>query len=87
MNKPPFDVERIPPGSHLELYISPTCPYCKYAIAHYDDVGSPYTLHDAQNDLAQRRAMFALTNNDPTVPAIVVGGKYIQSGWGDPPRG
>ncbi len=24
-----FDVEQIPPGAKLELYISPTCPYCQ----------------------------------------------------------
>ena len=82
-----MDVERIPAGSTLELYISPACPYCKAAIAHYDAVGTKYTLHDAQNDLAERRKMFAYTGDDPTVPAIVVDGKYVQSGWGHPPQG
>ncbi|MBV9971998.1 MAG: hypothetical protein JO135_01550 [Candidatus Eremiobacteraeota bacterium] len=82
-----MDVERIPAGSTLELYISPACPYCKAAIAHYDAVGTKYTLHDAQNDLAERRKMFAYTGDDPTVPAIVVDGAYVQSGWGQPPQG
>jgi hypothetical protein len=31
--------------------------------------------------------MFAYSNDDPTVPCIVEDGKYVQSGWGDPPRG
>jgi hypothetical protein len=31
--------------------------------------------------------MFVYTNDDPTVPAIVVDGRYVQSGWGKPPRG
>jgi hypothetical protein len=31
--------------------------------------------------------MFAFSGGDPTVPCIVEDGKYIQSGWGDPPRG
>lgn len=31
--------------------------------------------------------MFAYTGGDPTVPAIVVNGEYVQSGWGSPPRG
>ena len=81
------DVERIPVGAKLELYIKPTCPYCRDAMAHYDATGTPYVVHDAQNDLAQRKRMFAYTHNDPTVPAIVIDGVYVQSGWGSPPRG
>jgi glutaredoxin 3 len=82
-----FDVEHIPPGAKLELYISPTCPYCRRAMAHYDAAGTPYLTHDAQNDRRARERMFAYTQGDPTVPAIVVDGKYVQSGWGSPPRG
>ena len=85
--KQPFDVEHIGPGHALELYISPDCPYCEKAIEHYDRMGQAYVLHDAQNDLALRTKMFAYTGNDPTVPAIVIDGKYVQSGWGTPPRG
>jgi glutaredoxin len=82
-----FDVEHLPPGSKLELYISPDCPYCRRAMAHYDSIHQKYTMHDAQNDRAARKRMFAYTNDDPTVPAIVVDGKYVQSGWGSPPSG
>jgi glutaredoxin 3 len=82
-----FDAEHIPPGAKLELYISPSCPYCKAAMAFYDAAGTPYTRHDAQNDRALRERMFQYTAGDPTVPAIVVNGKYLQSGWGSPPRG
>lgn len=82
-----IDVERLQPGHDLELYISPECPYCKAAMQHYDKIGYPYRAHDAQNDPAVRKQMFALTKNDPTVPAIVVDGAYVQSGWGRPPRG
>lgn len=80
-------MERIAPGSTLELYISPECPYCRAAMQHYDGAGTPYVAHDAQNDPDARRRMFALTAGDPTVPAIVVDGTYVQSGWGTPPRG
>jgi hypothetical protein len=31
--------------------------------------------------------MLAMAAGDPTVPAIVVDGTYVQSGWGKPPRG
>lgn len=82
-----MDVERLEPGRRLELYVSPTCPYCVEARRHYDAIGYPYAVHDAQNDPAQRAAMFAYTGGDPTVPAIVVDGVYVQSGWGSPPRG
>jgi glutaredoxin 3 len=71
----------------IELYISPSCPYCRQAMEHYDGLGVAYVVHDAQNDAAARRAMFAYTGGDPTVPAIVVDGEYVQSGWGTPLRG
>ncbi|MBV8489937.1 MAG: glutaredoxin [Candidatus Eremiobacteraeota bacterium] len=81
------DVERVPPGATVELYISPSCPYCAAAMAHYDKAGTPYVVHDAQNDRREREKMFAFTGGDPTVPAIVIDGAYVQSGWGSPPRG
>ncbi|MBV8197716.1 MAG: glutathione S-transferase N-terminal domain-containing protein [Candidatus Eremiobacteraeota bacterium] len=82
-----FDVQHLPPGAKLELYIKRSCPYCRQAMAFYDAAGTPYTVHDAQNDRAARQRMFAYTNGDPTVPAIVVNGTYVQSGWGSPPQG
>ena len=82
-----FDVEHIPPGSTLELYISPTCPYCQRAMAYYDAAGTAYTSFDAQNDRKVRERMFAYSHGNPTVPVIVVDGTYVQSGWGSPPRG
>jgi len=80
-------VEHVPPGAKLELYISPTCPYCRSAMAYYDAAGTPYVSYDAQNDLGARERMFAYSDGDPTVPVIVVDGAYVQSGWGSPPRG
>jgi glutaredoxin 3 len=82
-----LDYKRIPAGSKLELYVSPTCPYCREARAYYDREGAAYTAYDAQNDGKARERMFALTAGDPTVPAIVVDGQYVRSGWGEPPRG
>ncbi|HEV7179407.1 MAG TPA: glutaredoxin [Candidatus Baltobacteraceae bacterium] len=81
------DVEHVAAGSSVELYISPACPYCRDAMAYYDSNGVAYTAHDAQNDPSKRKRMFAYTGNDPTVPAIVIDGVYVQSGWGKPPRG
>jgi glutaredoxin 3 len=82
-----MDLERLVPGHRVEMYVSPTCPYCVQAREHFDALGYPYTAYDAQNDREQRAKMFAYTNGDPTVPAIVVDGAYVQSGWGSPPRG
>jgi glutaredoxin 3 len=82
-----FDIEHIPPGMAVEMYVSPSCPYCRAAREHYDRVGTPYTLYDAANDPQLRERMLALSGGDPTVPAIAVDGKYVQSGWGSPPRG
>lgn len=82
-----MDIERLEPGHRVEMYVSPTCPYCAEARAYFDARHYPYTVYDAQNDPAQRTAMFAYTGDDPTVPAIVVDGAYVQSGWGTPPRG
>jgi glutaredoxin 3 len=82
-----IDVERVPAGSKVELFISPSCPYCAQAMAHYDGAGVAYVAHDAQNDRKLRERMFSYTGGDPTVPAIVVDGTYVQSGWGKPPRG
>jgi glutaredoxin 3 len=82
-----IDVERLPHGAKLELYISPSCPYCVRAMEFYDGAGVAYVAHDAQNDMAKRKRMFAYTGGNPTVPAIVVDGAYVRSGWGTPPRG
>jgi glutaredoxin 3 len=82
-----MDIERLEAGHRLEMYVSPDCPYCHAASAHFDALGYPYSVYDAQNDPAERAKMFAHTGGDPTVPAILVDGVYVQSGWGSPPRG
>ncbi len=56
-------------------------------MAYYDSQGTSYEHYDAQNDRKARERMLAYSSGDPTVPAIVVDGAYLQSGWGSPPRG
>ena len=80
-------MKNLPPGALVELYISPSCPYCAQALDYYERTGVPATVHDAQNDRSARERMLKYTGGDPTVPAIVVDGRYAQSGWGTPPRG
>ncbi|MBC5829585.1 MAG: glutaredoxin [Candidatus Eremiobacteraeota bacterium] len=82
-----MDVTRVGPNQKLELYVSPSCPYCAQAMQHYDAQGIHYVAYDAQNDRAARERMFDCTGGDPTVPAIVIDGTHAQSGWGTPPRG
>ena len=71
----------------IVMYVKPDCPYCQRARDYYNENNIPFVEYDAQNDKARQREMLALTAGDPTVPAIVENGKYVQSGWGDPPRG
>jgi glutaredoxin 3 len=81
------DVTQIPPGTKFELYISPSCPYCAQAMNFYKAAGTRFTVYDAQRDQAARHRMLHYSGGDPTVPAIIVDGKYVQSGWGSPPKG
>jgi glutaredoxin 3 len=82
-----IDVERLGPQHRIEMYVKPGCPYCAEAEAFYRRKGLSFVTYNAQHDAAHRRRMLDLTSGDPTVPAIVVDGTYIQSGWGKPPRG
>jgi glutaredoxin 3 len=81
------EIEQLENGRKIEMYISPTCPYCVQARAHFDKRGVAYMIYDAQGDHDARKQMFAYSKDDPTVPVIVVDGSYVQSGWGSPPRG
>lgn len=71
----------------LVIYTKPDCPYCERARDYYNENNIEFIDYDAQNDLERQREMLAYSGGDPTVPCIVEDGKYIQSGWGDPPRG
>jgi glutaredoxin 3 len=71
----------------LVIYVKPGCPYCQQARDHYNENNIPFIEYDAQNDKVRQREMLKFTGGDPTVPAIVENGEYVQSGWGDPLRG
>lgn len=71
----------------LEIYIKPGCPYCRKAHDYYVENNIEFVEYDAQADRERRREMFRFSDGDPTVPCIVENGKYVQSGWGEPPRG
>ena len=71
----------------IVMYVKPDCPYCQRARDYYNENNIPFVEYDAQTDKVRQREMLELTGGDPVVPAIVENGKYVQSGWGDPPRG
>ena len=71
----------------IVMYVKPDCPYCQRARDYYNENNIEFVEYDAQNDKARQREMLDFSGGDPTVPTIVENGKYVQSGWGDPPRG
>ena len=71
----------------LVIYTKPGCPYCDRARTYYQTNNIDFIEYDAQNDKQRQKEMLEFSNGDPTVPAIVQNGRYVQSGWGDPPRG
>ena len=71
----------------IVMYTKPGCPYCDKARDYYNAEGIEFVEYDAMYDRERQKEMLAYSNGDPTVPTIVENGKYVQSGWGDPPRG
>jgi glutaredoxin len=59
-----MDLERLESGHRVEMYVSPACPNCEQASAHFEARGHAYIAYDAQNDRAQRGKMFAYTGGD-----------------------
>lgn len=71
----------------LVIYTKPGCPYCDKARDYYNENGIEFTEYNAQDDPQRKKEMLELSGGDLVVPCIVENGEYIQSGWGDPPRG
>ena len=71
----------------IVMYVKPDCPYCQRAREHYNEHSIPFIEYDAQNDKTRRKEMLDYNGGDPTVPTIIKDGKFLQAGWGDPPRG
>ncbi|PYT00785.1 MAG: hypothetical protein DMF63_05625 [Acidobacteria bacterium] len=71
----------------IVMYVKPGCPYCQRARDYYNENNIPFIEYDAQTDPSRRREMLEYSGGDITVPTIIEDGEYIQSGWGDPPRG
>ena len=61
--------------SHIELYTSPTCPYCRQAKEFLSRHGIAYTEHDISRDdeAAQRLEAAGIRGT----PAFNIDGRYI----------
>jgi len=71
----------------LVIYSKPNCPYCQKARDYYNENDIAFVEYDAQNDKTRQKEMLDFSGGDLVVPCIVENGEYIQSGWGEPPRG
>ena len=71
----------------IVMYTKPNCPYCQQARDHYNANNIQFTEYDAMYDRERQREMLEFSGGDPTVPTVVENGKFVQAGWGDPPRG
>lgn len=67
--------------SDVIIYTKPGCPHCAKAKEWYNEQGVSFDERNAQDNLEYRKEMFSYSNNDPTVPTIVVDGKLKQIGW------
>jgi glutaredoxin 3 len=67
--------------ANVIIYTKPGCPYCAKAMAWHREQNIPFEERNAQDNREHRKEMFAYSDNDPTVPVIVVGGKLKQIGW------
>jgi glutaredoxin 3 len=63
------------------IYTKPGCPYCAKAMAWYNEKGIAFEERNAQDNREYRKEMFRYSDNDPTVPVIVIDGKLKQIGW------
>ena len=61
----------------VEIYTTPTCPYCIRAKALLKDKGVDYRETDVSQSPALRSAMTVRANGRHTVPQIFIGDKHI----------
>ena len=67
--------------TNVVIYTKPGCPHCAKAMDWYNQKSIAFEERNAQDNPQYRKEMFGFSDNDPTVPVIVVDGVYKQSGW------
>lgn len=61
----------------IELYTTPTCPYCLAAKALLDKKGVKYTEYTVIGDPAKRQEMLERANGRHTVPQIFINNHHV----------
>lgn len=61
----------------VEIYTTPTCPYCVAAKRLLTKKGVAFTDIDVSRDPSLRDAMTRRANGARTVPQIFIGGKHV----------
>ncbi len=61
----------------VEIYTTPTCPYCHAAKRLLTKKGVAFTEIDVSRDPALRSKMIARAGGSHTVPQIFIGGTHV----------
>lgn len=61
----------------VEIYTTPTCPYCQSAKALLTRKGTPYAEIDVSRDPALRDAMTQRAGGRRSVPQIFIDGRHV----------
>ena len=61
----------------VEIYTTPTCPYCQAAKRLLTKKNALYKEIDVSRDMAQRTAMTKRANGGQTVPQIFIGNRHV----------
>ncbi|MBN2631258.1 MAG: glutaredoxin 3 [Rhodobacteraceae bacterium] len=61
----------------VEIYTTPSCPYCIAAKRLLDGKGVAYTEIDVSRDMAKRQEMRTRAQGRYTVPQIFIDGAYV----------
>lgn len=61
----------------VEIYTTPSCPYCHAAKRLLAKKGAAYAEIDVSRDASQRMAMTKRANGGRTVPQIFIGGAHV----------
>ena len=63
--------------AEVEIYTTPTCPYCHAAKRLLDGKGVAFREIDVSRDPALREAMTKRANGRRTVPQVFIGGRHV----------
>ncbi len=63
--------------AQIEIYTTPTCPYCQAAKALLTRKGAAYAEIDVSRDPALRDAMTGRAGGRRTVPQIFIDGRHV----------